>query len=77
MEAHCKKETAAHSAGIGVGAQGCRHKTGKPWFQTIRSLGGLRNLRRFLRQVFLPGKFYGQRSVVGYSPWDCKETDTT
>ena len=20
--------------------------------------------------VFLPGKFYGQRSLVGYSPWD-------
>ena len=22
--------------------------------------------------VFLPGKAYGQRSLVGYSPWDCK-----
>ena len=20
--------------------------------------------------VFLPGKFYGQRSLVGYSPWN-------
>ena len=27
--------------------------------------------------VFLPGKSYGQRSLVGYSPWDCKESDTT
>ena len=27
--------------------------------------------------VFLPGKFHGQRSLVGYSPWDCKELDTT
>ena len=27
--------------------------------------------------VFLPGEFHGQRSVVGYSPWDCKELDTT
>jgi len=26
--------------------------------------------------VFLPGKFHGQRSLVGYSPWDCKESDT-
>ena len=23
--------------------------------------------------VFWPGEFYGQRSLVGYSPWDCKE----
>jgi len=23
--------------------------------------------------VFLPGEFYGQRSLVGYSPWGCKE----
>ena len=25
--------------------------------------------------VFLHGKFHGQRSLVGYSPWDCKESD--
>ena len=23
------------------------------------------------------GKFHGQRSLVGYSPWGCKESDTT
>ena len=27
--------------------------------------------------VFLPGEFHGQRSLVGYSPWGCKELDTT
>ena len=27
--------------------------------------------------VFLPRKFYGQSSLVGYSPWGCKELDTT
>ena len=27
--------------------------------------------------VFLPGKFYGQKSLVGYSPWGRKESDTT
>ena len=27
--------------------------------------------------VFLPGKFHGQRSLVGYSPWGHKESDTT
>ena len=27
--------------------------------------------------AFMPGKFYGQRSLVGYSPWGCKEPDVT
>ena len=27
--------------------------------------------------VFLPEKLYGQRSLATYSPWGCKESDTT
>ena len=27
--------------------------------------------------LLLPGKSHGQRSLVGYSPWGCKESDTT
>ena len=27
--------------------------------------------------VFLFGEFHGQRNLVGYSLWDCKESDTT
>ena len=27
--------------------------------------------------VFLPGESQGQRSLAGYSPWGCKESDTT
>ena len=27
--------------------------------------------------VLLPGKSHGWRSLAGYSPWDCKESDTT
>ena len=27
--------------------------------------------------VFLPGELCGQRSLVGYSPWGCKESDMT
>ena len=27
--------------------------------------------------VFLPGKSHAQRSLVGYSPWGCKESDMT
>ena len=28
-----------------------------------------------LSPVFLPEKSHGQRSLVGYSPWGCKESD--
>ena len=31
----------------------------------------------FTFPVFLPGKFHGQRSLVGYSPWGRKELDMT
>ena len=27
--------------------------------------------------VFWPGEFHGQRRLTGYSPWVCKESDTT
>ena len=27
--------------------------------------------------VFLPREFHGQRSLMGYGPWGCKELDTT
>ena len=27
--------------------------------------------------VFLPGECHGQRSLASYSPWGCKESDTT
>ena len=27
--------------------------------------------------VFLPGESFGQRSLAGYSPWGCRESDTT
>ena len=27
--------------------------------------------------IFLPGKSHGQRSLAGYSPWGCKESDMT
>ena len=32
---------------------------------------------RLLTPVFLPGKFHGQRSLVGYSPWGRRESNTT
>ena len=30
-----------------------------------------------LTPVLLPGKFHGQKSLAGYSPWGHKESDTT
>ena len=30
-----------------------------------------------LTPVFLPGEFHGQKTLVGYSPWGRKESDTT
>ena len=44
----------------------------------VQSLGQEDPWRRKgqLAPVFLPGKFHGQRSLVGYSPWGGKALDT-
>ena len=43
-----------------------------PW------VGKIRWRREWLpTPVFLPGEFYGQRNLVGYSPWGHKESDMT
>ena len=44
-----------------------------------QSLGGDDPLEKEVAftPVFLTGKFHGQRSLVGYSPWDHKESDMT
>ena len=31
----------------------------------------------YVTPVFLPGKFHGQRELVGYGPWGCNELDMT
>ena len=43
-----------------------------PW---LRNIPWRRAWRPIL--VFLPGEHHRQRSLVGYSPWGCKESDTT
>ena len=50
-----------------------RHKRHgvNPWVRKIWSR------KRPPTPVLLPGKFHGQRSLVGYNPWGCKESDTT
>ena len=43
-----------------------------PW---VRKIPWRRELQP--NPVFLPGKSHGQRSLAIYSPWGCKESDTT
>ena len=44
----------------------------------VLSLGWEDLLRRerLPTPVFLPGKSHGERSLVGCSPWGCRELDT-
>ena len=44
------------------------------WVQSLGQEGPLEKWKP--TPVFLPGKFHGQRSLVGYSEWDHKESDT-
>ena len=49
------------------------------WETWVQSLGREDLLERKwqLTRVFLPGKSHGLRSLVCYSPWGHKESDTT
>ena len=49
------------------------------WETQIRSLGQEDRLEKERKPtpVLLPGKSHGRRSVVGYSPWGCRELDAT
>ena len=53
-------------------ASQCRRLGFNPWVGKIRC-------RRKWQPTpgFLPGESHGQRSLEGYSPWGCKEPDTT
>ena len=46
----------------------CRRCTFDPWVRKI-----LWRRKWQLTPVFLPGKFYGQRSLAGCNPWGCRE----
>ena len=45
----------------------------------VKSLGQEDPLEKEMatHSVLLPGRFHGRRNLVGYSPRDCKELDTT
>ena len=46
------------------------------WETGVRSLGQEDSPQQ-PTPVLSPGKFHGQRSLVGYSPWGRQESDTT
>ena len=50
----------------------CKRPRLDPWVEKIPWRRGW-----LLTPVFLPGKSHGHRNLVGYSPWACKESDTT
>ena len=81
LQPHCDSGAAYHNTRASQAASGkepacqCRrHKRRglNPWVRKIP-------WRRAWQPtpVFLPGESHGQRSLVGYSPWGCKESDTT
>ena len=52
------------------------------WHQTLREHFRMASNIIWRRKwqstpVLLPGKSHGERNLVGYSPWGCKELDTT
>ena len=47
---------------------------GETW---VQSLGREDGEGWQLTPVLLPGEFYGQRNLVGYSPCNCKESNMT
>ena len=49
----------------------CQRREFDPW---IRKIPWRRKWQPTL--VLLPGKSHGLRSLVGYNPWGCKESDT-
>ena len=50
----------------------CKRLGFDPW---VRKTSWRREWKPTL--VFLPGESHGWRSLEGYSPWDCKESDMT
>ena len=50
----------------------CKRRVFDPW---VRGICWRRKWQP--APVFLPGKFHGQSSLVGYSLWDCNQVDMT
>ena len=70
----CKEHVSRHETWVWSPFQGVRQVTKSPLVQLGRSPSeGNGNPT----PVFLPGEFHGEKILVGYSPWGCKEWNTT
>ena len=53
-------------------------RVGHDWATELNWTDGIKQRRQWHpTPVLLPGKSHGRRSLVGCSPWGCKESDTT
>ena len=71
------QSTGSHRVGhdwsdLAAAAAQCGRPGFNPW---VRKISWRRKWQP--TPVFLPGKSHGQRNLVDYSPWGCKELDTT
>ena len=76
MDQHCEVRLKQHTQGF-PGAQTVKNP---PAVQEARipSLGGQDPWEKGMATQCsaLPGEPHGQKSLAGYSPWGCKESDT-
>jgi len=52
-------------------------ETQEPSVQSLGWEGSLEEENGKPIPVFLPKEFHGQKTLVGYSPWGCRESDRT
>ena len=55
----------------------CRAPQATVYSQFLYDLGTMMEKVMAPTPVLLPGKFHGQKSLVVYSQWGCKESDST
>ena len=68
----CERKGESREAVSKESACQCKTCEFDPW---VRKIPSSRKWQPIL--VFLPGKFHGQRSLAGYSPWDHRESNMT
>ena len=63
---------------MGSGKRICllTEKMQETWFPSL-GWGDLLEMEMAIQSIVLPGEYHGQSSLVGYSPWGHKESDTT
>ena len=75
-ESPCRLTKATHSFPGGSGGKESACNAGRPRFDPW--FGKIPWRRKWQpTPVVLPGKSHGRRSLVGYSPWGGKDSDTT